>query len=87
MRATGGRFLKARAVRRGRQSLGPGRELDDIGGNRHERRFWQAGGGFDRNTIEPDVILAMIDYIHGNTVRKQLVDKPEDWKWSSAGWV
>jgi putative transposase len=55
--------------------------------NRIERRFWQAGGGFDRNTIEPHVILAMIDYIHGNPVRKELVEKPEDWKWSSAGWV
>jgi len=33
------------------------------------------------------VILAMIDYIHGNPVRKQLVGKPEDWKWSSAGWT
>ena len=55
--------------------------------NRSERRFWQAGGGFDRNTLEPHVILAMIDYIHGNPVRKLLVEKPEDWKWSSAGWV
>ena len=55
--------------------------------NRIERRFWQAGGGFDRNTIEALVILAMIDYIHGNPVRKMLVEKPEDWKWSSAGWV
>jgi putative transposase len=55
--------------------------------NRIERRFWQAGGGFDRNTIEPYVILSMIEYIHGNPVRKELVEKPEDWKWSSAGWV
>jgi hypothetical protein len=29
----------------------------------------------------------MIDYTHGNTVRKQLVEKPEDWKWSNAGWA
>jgi hypothetical protein len=29
----------------------------------------------------------MIDYIHGNPVRKGLVEKPEDWKWSSAGWL
>ena len=28
----------------------------------------------------------MIDYIHANPVRRQLVEKPEDWKWSSAGW-
>jgi putative transposase len=55
--------------------------------NRTARRFWQAGGGFDRNTIEPRVILAMTDYIHGNPIRKQLVEKSDDWKWSSAGWV
>ena len=51
-----------------------------------ERRFWQACGGFDRNTVEPHVILAMIDYIRGNPVPEQLVNKSEDWKWSSAGW-
>ena len=55
--------------------------------NRIERRFWQPGGGFDRNAIDPLVILAMIEYIHGNPVRKELVENPEDWKWSSAGWV
>ena len=49
--------------------------------------LWQTGGGFDRNTIEPLVILAMIEYLHCNPVRKELVEKPEDWKWSSAGWV
>jgi putative transposase len=52
-----------------------------------ERRFWQAGGGFDRNVIEPLAVLAMIEYIHGNPVRKGLVAKAEDWKWSSAGWL
>jgi putative transposase len=55
-------------------------------GARVERRFWQAGGGFDRDTIDPRAILAMMEYIHGNPVRKQLVERPEDWKWSSAGW-
>jgi putative transposase len=28
----------------------------------------------------------MIDYLHLNPVRRGLVEKPEDWKWSSAGW-
>ena len=51
-----------------------------------QRRFWQDGGGFDRNSIDLRVILAMIEYIHGNPVRRQLVERPEDWKWSSAGW-
>jgi len=28
----------------------------------------------------------MIDYIHMNPVRRRLVEQPEQWKWSSAGW-
>jgi hypothetical protein len=28
----------------------------------------------------------MIDYVHANPVRKGLVVRPADWKWSSAGW-
>jgi REP-associated tyrosine transposase len=55
-------------------------------GNRVERRFWQAGGGFDRNVVEPKTILAMIEYIHANPVRRGLVSLEEQWKWSSAGW-
>ncbi len=55
-------------------------------GRRLERRFWQAGGGYDRNIVEPRTLLAMIDYIHLNPVRRGLVQRPQDWKWSSAGW-
>ena len=32
------------------------------------------------------IILAMIEYIHGNPVRRGLVQRAEAWKWSSAGW-
>ena len=28
----------------------------------------------------------MIEYIHNNPVRRGLVARAEDWKWSSAGW-
>jgi REP element-mobilizing transposase RayT len=55
-------------------------------GRRLERRFWQAGGGFDRNAFEPKTLLAMIEYIHANPVRRNLAARAEDWKWSSAGW-
>jgi putative transposase len=55
-------------------------------GTRVEQRFWQAGGGFDRNVVEPDIMLAMIEYIHANPVRRGLVSSAELWKWSSAGW-
>ena len=51
-----------------------------------ERRFWQAGGGYDRNLIEPATIRRVIDYIHCNPVRRGLVARAEDWRWSSAGW-
>jgi putative transposase len=50
------------------------------------RRFWQPGGGFDRNVVELDTAQQMIDYIHANPVRRGLVDRAEDWKWSSAAW-
>src|SRR5262245_21201153 len=55
-------------------------------GKRTERRFWQAGGGYDRNSFEPHTLLAMIEYIHSNPVRRGLVENAENWKWSSAGW-
>jgi putative transposase len=55
-------------------------------GQRTERLFWQSGGGFDRNISEPRTLMSMIDYIHMNPVRRGLVAKASDWRWSSAGW-
>jgi len=49
-------------------------------------RFWQRGGGYDRNFNEPESIYAGIEYIHNNPVRRGLVARAEDWPWSSAGW-
>jgi putative transposase len=49
-------------------------------------RFWQPGGGYDRNVISASALRAMIDYLHGNPVRRGLVAKAEDWEWSSARW-
>ena len=46
-------------------------------------RFWQEGGGYDRNFTEPESVLAAIDYIHLNPVRRGLVTRAEDWRWSS----
>lgn len=48
--------------------------------------FWQPGGGFDRNVTNEKTALAMIDYIHMNPVRRELVSAPEKWPWSSARW-
>ncbi len=48
-------------------------------------RFWQPGGGFDRNVHDIEVISKAIDYIEWNPVRRGLIGDPIDWKWSSAG--
>ena len=47
-------------------------------------RFWQRGGGFDRNLTNPHAIWNNIDYIHANPVRRCLCASPADWRWSSA---
>jgi len=55
-------------------------------GKRLRHRFWQPGGGYDRNAYDLAIVHAMIEYIHANPVRRGLVVRPEDWEWSSAGW-
>jgi putative transposase len=57
-----------------------------IEGGRQVRRFWQPGGGYDRSVEQLRTLKSMIDYIHANPVRRGLVERPEDWKWSSAQW-
>lgn len=48
-------------------------------------RFWQTGGGYDRNVYTEDELIEKIAYIHQNPVRRGLVERPGDWRWSSAG--
>lgn len=55
-------------------------------GPRVRHRFWQPGGGYDRNITSLETLRAMIDYIHANPVRRGLVADPLDWEWSSARW-
>lgn len=51
-------------------------------------RFWQDGGGYDRNYWSTDEIWNQVNYIHNNPVRRELVDSVTDWKWSSAkDWI
>ncbi len=47
-------------------------------------RFWQRGGGYDRNLWTPRYAWQTIDYVHKNPVRRGLCAAPRDWKWSSA---
>lgn len=47
-------------------------------------RFWQAGGGYDKNITDPEDAANVLEYIHLNPVRRELVTKATDWNWSSA---
>lgn len=47
-------------------------------------RFWQRGGGHDRNVTEPRTLLLQINYIHANPIRRGLCERPTAWYWSSA---
>ena len=55
-------------------------------GPKSEHHFWQPGGGYDRNITEPSTLSKMIDYLHENPIRRGLVQRDVDWKWSSEGW-
>jgi putative transposase len=53
-----------------------------------EYRFWQDGGGYITNVNSRPIIANIMDYIHMNPVKAGLVERPEDWYWSSAGaWI
>ena len=47
-------------------------------------RCWQEGPGYDRNLNTTRAVLASLDYIHLNPVRRGLCEKAIQWKWSSA---
>ncbi len=49
-------------------------------------RFWQKGGGFDRNVRDAAEFSRHVRYIHRNPVERGLVSEPADWSWSSLGW-
>ncbi|MHC4528066.1 MAG: REP-associated tyrosine transposase [Planctomycetota bacterium] len=47
-------------------------------------RFWQKGGGYDRNITKIKTIIDSVRYIHNNPVRKGLVESANQWHYSSA---
>jgi REP element-mobilizing transposase RayT len=51
---------------------------------KHMFRFWQHGGGFDRNLWNAKAIHDAINYIEANPVRRGLVSVPENYRWSSS---
>jgi len=46
-------------------------------------RFWQRGGGYDRNLRTTEDVREKIRYIHANPIRRGLVATADDWHWSS----
>ncbi len=46
-------------------------------------RFWQKGGGFDRNVRGGAEFSKHVHYIHQNPVTRGLVPAATDWPWSS----
>jgi len=53
-------------------------------GGRRVFRFWQAGGGYDKNIWHERTVWQVIDYIHANPVRRGLASNPDEWEWSSS---
>ena len=53
-------------------------------GSRIVYRFWQPGGGYDRNLFDMEKIKSAIEYIEFNPVRRGLVTDPIDWEWFSS---
>ncbi|MCC6662076.1 MAG: transposase [Phycisphaerales bacterium] len=49
-------------------------------------RFWQHGGGFDRNVRDMTEFTKAVRYIHRNPVERGLATRPQDWQWSSVRW-
>jgi putative transposase len=69
----------------------PSRELLAVGiqalklsaANRAEKRpFWQSRY-YDFNVFTEAKRIEKLDYKHANPMKRGLVDKPEDWLWSS----
>ena len=81
--ATKRRFAE-HVLRRWRQLGAP--ILDRVRTSTGRYRFWQPGGGYDRNIRDEAELFEKIEYIHMNPVKRALVSRPTDWKWSSAQW-
>jgi putative transposase len=60
------------------------RRLTVQNAKRTYRRFWQAGPGQDHNIYDPETAHRVVEYIHNNPVRRDLVRYADEWIWSSA---
>ena len=60
-----------------------GTMLDRQPNGKSSYRFWQRGGGYDRNLRSVSDVHEKIKYIHDNPVRRGLAARARDWPWSS----
>jgi len=76
----------SREILKGWRNENPARLIDAADPRCHpiRFRFWQPGGGFDRNLWSHAAILGALQYIEANPVRRGLVSEPLDWEWSGA---
>jgi REP-associated tyrosine transposase len=83
-------FLKTLKTGFAKRMVGHLREIDSpllaMIAIQNGHRFWQRGGGYDRNINSDSEFDDKVGYIHMNPVRAGLVDRPIDWKWGSARW-
>jgi putative transposase len=73
-----------RAIEYVRQDNPTGLHLLATGRQARPYRFWQKGGGYDRNITRTDTLIETVRYIHNNPVRKELVPTATEWYYSSA---
>jgi putative transposase len=76
--------VSRRAIEYLRRNNPDGLRLLASGQQDEPHRFWQKGGGYDRNITRVDTLIEAIRYIHNNPVRKGLVDTADQWHYSSA---
>jgi len=60
--------------------------LEEIRTGQGVCRYWQKGGGFDRNVRDVEEFCREVRYIHWNPVKRGLAKEPGDWRWSSVRW-
>ena len=73
-----------RTINHLRKVKSPSLRQFEVGVRSQKHRFWQNGGGYDRNFRNKEELLAFIDYAHNNPVSAGLVQNQTDWEWSSA---
>jgi putative transposase len=75
------RVLKSKSALRSSKVL---KDIEKTVNKETEFRFWQHGGGFDRNLWNGLAIHNAIAYIENNPVRSGLATSATEWRWSSA---